>query len=218
MSRLYIEELIQRMIIKEEVRSSDESISWKAYREAEIINDVSLFPILKELILMNLKSKDKKYRNAAYFIMGNLIKYVPDIELIVFYLKQLEIETDKYILSAMLDRISNFAIPTYIPVKIIASLSFHEKWLIRHSAIKALGSSATLESKKTLYYYIKQEDEKAYKYEIIYANASLGKIGSMEDVSIIEQHLKSKIRDIKGSAEFAIQSIRERNGTYDLIV
>lgn len=211
MNRVYIEELIQRMIIKEEIKYSDESISWKAHREAEILNDVSLYPILKELILLNSKSKYKKYRNAAYFILGKLIRNVPDIDGIVFYLKQLEVETDKYILSSMLDRISDFVIPTYISIEIIASLSLHEKWLIRHNAINALGSSATLESKKALYYYINQEDEKTYKYEITYANASLGKIGSMDDIPIIEQHLKSKIRDIRLSAEFAIQSIRERN-------
>ena len=213
MSRVYIKELIKRMIIKEGIKSSDESVSWKAHREAETLNDVSLYPILEELILQNSKPKDKKYRNAVYFIMGKLIVNVPDIEGIVFYIKQLEIETDKYILSAMLDRISEFAIPTYINIEVIASLSLHEKWLIRHSAINALGSSAALESKKALYYYINQEDEKTYKYEITYANASLGKMGSMDDIPIIEQHLKSKIQDIRRSAEFAIQCIRERNGT-----
>lgn len=211
MSRVYIEELIQRMNIIEEIKSSGESISWKAHREAEILTDVSLYPILKELILLNSKPKDKKYRNAAYFTMGKLIKNVPDIDGIVFYLEQLKVETDKYILSSMLDRISDFTIPLDISIEIIASLSLHEKWLIRHSAINALSSSATSESKKALYNYINQEDEKAYKYEITYANASLGKIGSMDDIPIIKQHFKSKIRDIRISAEFAIQSIKERN-------
>jgi hypothetical protein len=34
MSRVYIEELIQRLIFKEEIKYSDESISWKGHREA----------------------------------------------------------------------------------------------------------------------------------------------------------------------------------------
>lgn len=209
MTRIYIEELLQRMITKEEVKSSDESVSWKAHREAEKLTDVSLYPILKELILLNSKPKDKNYRNAAYFVMGKLIKNIPDNDGIDFYLKRLEVETDKYILSSMLDIVSEIKIPTNISIKIIVSLSVSDKWLIRHSAINALGSSATSESKQALYYYINQVDEKAYKYEIVYANASLGKIGSLEDIPTLEQHIKSKIRDIHDSAEFAINRIQE---------
>jgi len=210
MSRAYLEELIARMNINEEVKSSNESVSWKAHREAEMLSDTLLYPILKELILLNSKAKDKKNRDAAYFIMGKLIKNAPNDDGIAFYLKQLEIETDKYILSSMLDRLSDITIPTKIPIGIIVSLSTSSKWLIRHSAINSLGSSATLESKQALYFYINKDDEKKYKYEITYANSSLGKIGSIEDIPIINQHIKSKIRDIRESAEFAIKRIQER--------
>lgn len=210
MSEEYIVKLIQRMNIKEEVSSSDTSISWKAHREAEMIADVSLYPALRKLILLNLKPKDKKYRDAAYFIMGKLLKNCPENEYISFYLQQMEMETDKYVLSSMLDRVSDITIPINISIEIIVALTMSEKWLIRHSAISALGSSTTSESKQALYYYINQMDEKAYNYEITYANASLGKIGSVEDIPILEQHIKSKIHDIRDSAEFAIHRIQER--------
>jgi HEAT repeat protein len=210
MEEKYLTELIQRMIIKEEIKSSDSSISWKAYREAETLTDTSSYPILKNLILQNSKPKDKKYRNAAYFIMGKLLKKTPINEFIDFYLQQMEVETDKYILSSMLDLVADIIIPINISTKILGSLAMNEKWLIRHSAISALCSSTTSESKQALYHYINQADEKTYRYEIIYANASLGKIGSVEDIPTLNKHIKSKINDIRYSAEYAIKSIQER--------
>jgi HEAT repeat protein len=59
-------------------------------------------------------------------------------------------------------------------------------------------------------FFINQEDEKKYEYEIIYANASLGSIGSKEDIPFLEKHVKSRKRDIRDSARFAIDRINER--------
>ncbi|MBP3244346.1 MAG: hypothetical protein J6M59_04505 [Bacteroidaceae bacterium] len=52
--------------------------------------------------------------------------------------------------------------------------------------------------------------KKKYEYEIIYANASLGSIGSKEDIPFLEKHVKSRKRDIRDSARFAIDRIKER--------
>lgn len=125
-------------------------------------------------------------------------------------MQQLEVETDKYILSGMLDRLADIKIPSDISVKPIVRLAMNEKWLIRHSAIRALGASATLESKQALAYYINQEDVKRYKYEITYANAALGEIGSVEDIPLLEQHINNRISDVRGSAVFAIERIQAR--------
>jgi hypothetical protein len=63
MEEKYITELIQRMNTKEEIKSSDSSISWKAHHEAEILMGTSFYPILKKLILQNSISKDNKIRS-----------------------------------------------------------------------------------------------------------------------------------------------------------
>ena len=43
-------DLIARMTIKEQLTSSEESVSWNAYREAERISDETVYPILKKII------------------------------------------------------------------------------------------------------------------------------------------------------------------------
>lgn len=210
MEEKYIVELIQRINTEEQFTDSSTTTSWKALREAETLSKPSFYPILEQLILLHLKPKDKKIRRAAYFIFGKLLKNAPQDEPISFYLKQLEVERDKYILSDMLDRIAEIKIPAAISVKPIVTLAMNEKWLIRHSAIRALGASSTIESKQTLAYYINQEDVKDFNYEITYANATLGRIGSSEDIPLLEQHIKSRKHDVRDSALFAIERIRAR--------
>ncbi len=207
-----LSDLIDRMCCKENSSNSDDSISYKAYREAEKLSDVSLLPFLKETILLNQNnnSKDKKLRNSVYFIIGKIIKNSFDESACKFLVERLDVETDKYILSGILDLFVEVNIPSNIDIDPIIRCSESDKWLIRHSAIQALGSSNTEKSKEAIYYYLNQEDEKKYSYEITYANASLGKIGTDDDIPILKKHLTSRKHDIKDSAAFAIKRIENR--------
>jgi len=121
MSEEYITGLIERMITNEDMVSSDKSIKFKAYREAEKLTNTAFYPILKKLLSLHAKGQDKKYRDAVYFIMGKLLEKVPENECIIFYSNQLKMESDKYILSAMLDRISNIVIPQGISIETIVT-------------------------------------------------------------------------------------------------
>lgn len=202
--------LIERMNTVENVRESSDSISWKAHREAETLADVSLFPLLQEIICENSKPKEKKIRGAAYFILGKLLINTFDKVACEFFVAQLMAETDKYIIASMLDRLADIEIPSDISIEPLIYHSRNEKWLIRHSAILALGSSKTQKSKEALAYYLNLDDEKAFKQEIIYASASLGRIGELSDIPLLEKYMLSRSRDVKISAQFAIDRIRER--------
>ena len=95
-------------------------------------------------------------------------------------------------------------------MSLVIKSSQNDKWQIRHSAINALGSSATRSNREALLFFINQEDEKKYENEIVYANASLGKIGLKSDIPFLEKHINSRKRDIRESALFAIEKINGR--------
>jgi HEAT repeat protein len=128
-----------------------------------------------------------------------------------FLIQQLGTETDKYIVSDILDCLTKLSIPQDFDISLIIEHSKSEKWLIRHSAINALGSSASQESRQALLYYLNQDDEDKYKYEIIYSNSSLGKIGTEADIPFLQKHINSRKRDIRISARIAIENISQRS-------
>lgn len=213
MNEEQLHELIGRMTVKERVVSSDESISWHAYREAEKISDASVFPLLMKIVEDNRQKKQKDIRAAAYFIMGKVLLRTFSREACEFLIRQLEKETDRNILSKILDLIEDLKLPTDVDISLIIACTKHDKWDVRHSAIRALGASNTTESKEVLAYFLNQEDENKYNYEIIYANAALGEIGTKEDIPLLEKHMNSRKRDMRDSARFAIQRIIEREKT-----
>ena len=125
--------LINRMSQNESVTSSEDSVSWNAYREAEALTDIIYFPMLKEFILAHMKPKERQFRRSAYFILSRLLKVELIEEYVVFYLEQLKVECDKCILSSMLESIADdIAIPAHISIEYIIILSKHDQWLIRH--------------------------------------------------------------------------------------
>jgi len=220
MDKVELLELITRINTKDEhFTVSTETTSWKACREAETLTDPALFPLLQEIIEEHDgKKKDKReIRNAAYFIFGRLMQVSFEQGACAFFLQRLGAETDKYILSSMLDRVHDWwklagkTIPAGLDISNMLTLAKDDRRLVRHSAIRALGACPREESRDILLYYLLQEDEKAYQYEIYYANIAMQGIGEPEDIPFLERFLKSRRPDIKITAQYAIQFIRERN-------
>ena len=207
-----LKDLIKRMCNEDDC--SENSISWQAYREAEKLSNKSFLPLLYNTIIENQKNtkRDKTIRKAVYSIIGYILKNSFDEEACRFLVDRLDVETDKYILSHILGYLTWLDIPLNIDIEPIIRLSKSDKWLIRHSAIQALGSSSTIKSKEALYFYLNQIDEKKYELDIIYANVALGKMGNLDDIPVLEKHLTSRVSDIRDSASYAIESIKERSG------
>jgi len=213
-------ELIARINAKDEhYIVSTETASWKAHREAETLTDPALFPLLQEIIEEHdgKKKDQREIRNAAYFIFGRLMQASFEERACAFFLQRLGVETDKYILSSMLDRVHDWwrlagkTVPAGLDVSNILTLAKEDRRPVRHSAIRALGACPREESRNILHDYLLQEDEKAYQYEIYYANIAMQGIGEPEDIPLLERFLKSRRPDIKMTAQYAIQFIQERN-------
>lgn len=206
-----LKDLIKRMCNEDDC--SENSISWQAYREAEKLSNKSFLPFLQNTIIENQKNtkRDKTIRKSVYFIIGRILMNSFDEDGCIFLVERLNVETDKYIISDILGSLVWIDIPWNIDIEPIIHLSKSDKWLIRHSAIQALGSSATVKSKEALYFYLNQSDEKKYEFEIIYANVALGRMGKSEDITVLEKHLTSRVADVRDSAAYAIESIKERS-------
>ncbi len=220
MDKAELLELIAKINTKDEhFTVSTETTSWKARREAEALTDPVLFPLLQEIIEEHdgKKKDQREIRNAAYFIFGRLMQASFEECACAFFLQRLGVETDRYILSSMLDRVhdwwrpSGITIPAGLDISNILALAKDDRNLVRHSAIHALGACPRTESRDMLLYYLTQEDEKAYQYEIYYANIAMQGIGEPEDIPFLERFLKSRRPDIKMTAQYAIQYIQERN-------
>jgi len=186
--------------------------AWHSHRRAEQLSDAGLLDLLREIIEEHNLKKEKEIRRNAYFVMSKLLLKTENREYAQFLVECLNRETDRYVLGAMLDGIGWLKLPPDVDIAPVIACGKSEKWLIRHSAIYALRASDTEESREALRCWLRQEDEKKYKFELIYANAAMGVVGRTEDIRLLEKHASSRIRDIRDSANFAIEAIRSRTG------
>ena len=210
MKKDYLLDLINRMIDDTPSQSSDQSISWNAHREAAAIDNVTIFPLLREFIMTRSSKKENQHRDSAYYILGKVLRNKMDDEYCNYLIKRLTDEDDKYLLMNMLDRIADLNISVDTDISPIITCSKSNKWQIRHSAIRALQACSTEKSREALLFWVNQDDDKKFQYEITFANAALNCIGLIEDIPFIEKHAFSKRRDVRESAILAIESIKKR--------
>ena len=180
---------------------------WKRKNQ---IQKEDCFILLREYIEQHEKRKDTKLRENAYTLTAKLLLRNFDLEGCQFLIDRLNLETNKYVLYTMLNGICCLQLPDTIDISPVVLCSKNDEWLIRHTAIMALGKSNTNASREAIRYWVARKDEKQYKFELIYANAALGYIGDPDDIVLLERHMNSRIDDVKDSAIFAIDNIKKR--------
>lgn len=183
---------------------SSKTISWEAHREAEKLDNESYIPQLIDFIE---KEKNKKKRDRAYFLLGHIAKNTGDITAVIFLIQRVEKETDKYIVSSLLDRIADLNKPKGVDLRPIINATKSNRWLIRHRAISALNQSSGDEAENAL---IDILDNSMDPDDLTYTNATLNRIGTPRAIPYIERHLSSRKRDVKLSAKLAIEEIEKR--------
>ncbi|MDQ0888561.1 HEAT repeat protein [Paenibacillus sp. V4I9] len=208
----YIINLINRMSTVDNAKSSDDSVSFRAHREAELINDKEMIPIVIDLINNPNRSQDTLTRRDAYFILSKLLLKHENLEALRFLINQVKIESDRYVISSLLDRISELEKPETVDIEPIVQYIQNQNRTIRHSAIGALKKSRNPEARKVIVDILLRykEDIKKNKYDIIYAVSTLSYIGNKDDLDLLGELSVSKIRDIRDSSIFAIESITKR--------
>ncbi len=201
-----IDDLLRRLTHQDgpEIRSSVDSVSFNAHRETEKIADEAILSKAKAALV---HEKDKKKRDALYFVIGKVALNLRHSDTSAFLIQQIKRETDKYVLGALLDRIAELPKPEGTDLQPILAHLEDPRWLVRHSAIQALKQTVSPDAELALVDLLERSTD---PYDITYANATLNQIGSLRSVPAIERHLSSRKRDVNGSAQLAIQAIRKR--------
>lgn len=201
-----IEDLLLRLTHQDgpEIRSSADSVSFNAHREAEKIADKA---ILSEAKAAVVPEKDKNKRDALYFLIAKVALNLRHSDTSEFLIQQLKRETDKYVLGALLDRIAELPKSEGTNLQPILDHLEDPRWLVRHAAIQALKLTVSPNAELALVDLLERSTD---PYDIAYANATLNQIGSLLSIPAIERHLSSRKRDVKLSAQLAIQAIRKR--------
>jgi len=195
----YLQDLIGRINDKSDRKivagyDSSKTISWKALREAEKIKNPEYIDLLVSYIE---NEKDKKKRGSAYFILGKIAKNINDLKIGQFLINRIEKETDKYIIGSLLDRLADIIKPKDTNLEPLISATKDSKWQIRHSAIQALSLTENETAEERLIEILKNSNE---NYDLIYANSTLGKIGSEKSIPYLQKMLDNKSQDVSSSA------------------
>ncbi len=198
-------DLIGRMTTKEpRCLNSDDSIRWHACREAETLADPSMVDELADYVR---HEPNKDCRDAAYFILGKLGQKVRSAECASILLFHVSSEKNKYVLAGLLGRLGDVRKPKELDLGPIFQLRHDERWRVLHSAIQARKLTDSQEAEGWLLELLQTTDD---PNDVTYCHATLSEIGTAKALPFIRKNLKSRKRDVRASAQWAIEAINAR--------
>ncbi len=154
---------------------------------------------------------DRAIRTRAYNLLGHIHQNHPSDAILACLLRRITVENDKYILSHLLDHIAHGSImPRDADIVPILRCVKDDRWLVHQSAIHALGSVDTDESRAMLREILQAEANKSNEYDICYAIGALDRIGQAEDIAHITRHRDSRIKSVRGAADFVTERLRDK--------
>ena len=184
--------------------NSDRSVSWHAHREAEALSDASL---IDELVQHVQHESKQDCRRAAYFILGKLGEKFPTSDVPQFLVEQAKKENNKYVLATLLDALAQVSKPSDLDLSPVYVHLADERWLVRHSAIQSLKRTNSPKVEDMILHVLETTSD---PNDLVYCQATLNEIGSAKAIPFIAKNLKSRKRDVKDSAQFAIEAIEAR--------
>ena len=187
--------------------NSENSVSAKAYHKASELSNIAYIPQLFEYLSCKQSSEN---RENAYFILGNLLRKTKDNMQIQMFVDCLKAEKKSNVLAEILDKLSEIVLSELIDINPIFDLMENKDWKIRHNAILALSKANQDVAKENIREIIRSFRERKDKLDVVYATAVIGQIGDNSDIAMLQELLSSKVKDVRDSAKFAIQSLQSK--------
>lgn len=202
----YLEDLLERMLdntlFPEGSLSSADSVSWKAYREAETLTNEAYIP---QLISFLSSEKNNEKRKKAYFILGKIAKNTENTEALQFIIDRIDIENNNSVLNNLLSSLKSIKKPENIDILPILKLLKKENLdsSVRNDAIWALMNTKNEQAEEVLLHLSQQiTDETDYSHW--YINNVLGNIGTRKSIPRLTELAHSKKMDTSATALSAI--------------
>lgn len=203
--RAHLRNLIKRMTRSEPtVMNSADSVSWHAYREAENIDEPS---VIEELDAYLREKPAKADRAAAYFIIGKVGKNLQSAECASVLIAHIGSESDKYALAALFDGLGEIPKRANENLAPVYRLLQDKRWLVRHAAIGSLRNASSSEAEHRILEVLRDTGDPG---DTICCHVTLNGIGTAKALPALQAGLKSRKRDVKLSAEAAIDAILSR--------
>jgi hypothetical protein len=190
--------------------NSGDSVAGQAHGEAarpeaEALTDCSL---LGELAGELAREKGSFRRKAIYFVLGKLGKHCPETDCASFLLSRLSVEPGAYMLAAVLQALRDISPIRGRDLSPVFLLLYDDRWLVRHSAIRALENTDPADSEGKLLDFMQQRPTDWIGNERCLD--TLRVMGSSRAIPILEGFLRSPNRYWRDGARNAIQAIKDR--------
>ncbi len=173
--------------------------SWNAYEKVWELTDTTY---ISYLIDMLKTSKKESLKSNIYFALGKIGVNTGDKRVVDILLKQIDKETNKHTLERILMSIEEQAV---IPEasSIIKCLD-DDRWVVRHSAISALGRCKSSDVEDALIEVIRKSQD---EYDLFYALGSLSNIGAAKSIPYILPLFTNTKGEVRRSAVSALDSL-----------
>lgn len=184
---------------------SNESIPWKACREAEKLTDLSL---VDELAASVRGTKSKDARRNAYFIIGKIGANTGDASCATRLVSFLDFEKNRYCRARLLQSVGEVPKSVEFDYAVIEPWLRDTRWLVRHAAIEAFKKTHGTAAEEYVLTHLAQTTDAT---DQTCCHAVLNRIGSSRAIPLIERGLTSRTRDVRLSAKSAILEIVSRS-------
>ena len=150
-------------------------------------------------------------RSRAYLALVRHLCRFPEADCMRWHIAQIPKETDKYILNNMMTEIKDWPyMPPETDISPLLDCTQSDKWLVYDSAICALSICDCEEARLAIRPFLRREPIR--KNEPIYSTVlyTIQKIGTPDDIPVLERLSLEATRNIKFCIELAIEAIKQR--------
>lgn len=155
--------------------------------------------------------ENREIRSTAYLVLARHLREIPDPDYMRWHIAQIPLESDKYVLDNMMVPMKNWPhLPPDTDITPLLAAIRDSRWLVYQGAISALSLSNTDAARAAVRPFLSREPVR--KNEPTYADvcATLAKIGTPEDLPVLEELYQRANRNIRETLEIAMDGIKKR--------